>query len=261
VIGRFIGRRMPADLIVPPLEVHYQPVVELTTGCVVGCEALVRFIGPDGSLISPAVDGLIDRIEKHDASLNHLLDRLFEGVARDMIPLFAQFPGFYVSINVPPVTLGSGVIARLLPTHGLTPHLGRLVCEITERQAMTDLGRAALADARRIGIRVAVDDFGTGESGLRQLMGLEFDILKIDRSQITPLLKDPLAERLLRGVVALAGALRVKITAEGVETAEQALFVRAAGVDCGQGWYWSKALPAREFAALLRGGHCEPVAA
>jgi sensor c-di-GMP phosphodiesterase-like protein len=71
---------------------------------------------------------------------------------------------------------------------------------------------------------------------------------------VTPLLKDPLAERLLRGVVALAGALKVKVTAEGVETAEQALFVRAAGVDCGQGWYWSKALPAAAFADRLQQG-------
>jgi cyclic di-GMP phosphodiesterase Gmr len=89
-------------------------------------------------------------------------------------------------------------------------------------------------------------------------MGLEFDILKIDRSQVMPLLKDPLAERLLRGVIALAGALRAKVTAEGVETAAQALFVRAAGVDCGQGWYWSKALPVEEFSRVLDRGIIEP---
>jgi len=249
---------MPADFHVPPLKVHYQPVIELITGRVVGCEALIRFVRPDGALVSPAVDGLIDRLEQDAAALGVLLERLFEAVALDMLPLFDQHPHFYVSVNVPPVTLGSGVIARLLPQVGLDRYLDRLVCEITERQAMTNEGRAALAEARRFGVRIAVDDFGTGESGLKQLMGLEFDILKIDRSQVTPLLKDPLAERLLRGVIALAGALRAKVTAEGVETAAQALFVRAAGVDCGQGWYWSKALPVTEFAALLRRGHCDP---
>lgn len=239
--------------VVPPIVVHYQPVVELTTGRIVGCEALIRFVAANGELVSPAKDGVIDRIEADPESLNLLLERLLEAVARDMIPLFQQHRGFYVSVNVPPVTLGTGVLAKLLPQVGFDLHLDRLVCEITERQAMTDVGRAALATARRFGIRVALDDFGTGESGLKQVMGLEFDILKIDRSQVIPLLKDPLAERLLRGVIALAGALHVKVTAEGVETAEQALFVRAAGVECGQGWYWSKALPVAEFARVLSG--------
>lgn len=249
---------MQSDFHVPPLKVHYQPVIELTSGRVVGCEALIRFIRPDGSLVSPAVDGLIDRLEKDGAALGVLLERLFEAVAGDVLPLFDRHPHFYVSVNVPPVTLGSGVIARLLPHLGFERYLDRLVCEITERQAMTDQGRVALAEARRFGVRIAVDDFGTGESGLKQLMGLEFDILKIDRSQVTPLLKDPLAERLLRGVIALAGALRAKVTAEGVETAAQALFVRAAGVDCGQGWYWSKALPIEEFSRVLDRGIIEP---
>lgn len=244
---------MSAPPVVPPLIVHYQPVVELTTGRIAGCEALIRFVAPDGGLVSPAKDGVIDRIEADPAALNLLLERLLEGVARDMLPLFESHRGFYVSVNVPPVTLGTGVLAKLIPRVGFDRHLDRLVCEITERQAMTDIGRAALATARSFGIRVALDDFGTGESGLRQVMGLEFDILKIDRSQIVPLLKDPLAERLLRGVIALAGALHAKVTAEGVETAEQALFVRAAGVECGQGWYWSKALPVQEFARVLSG--------
>lgn len=242
---------MSSPVVVPPFVVHYQPVVELTSSRIVGCEALIRFIGADGSLVSPAVDGLIDRIEADAVARDEMLEQLFASVARDMIPLFEQHTHFYVSVNVPPVTLGSGVIARILPHAGLDRFLDRLVCEITERQAMTDQGREALAEARRFGVRIAVDDFGTGESGLKQLTGLEFDILKIDRSQVTPLLKDPIAERLLRGVIALAGALRAKVTAEGVETAEQALFVRAAGVDCGQGWFWSKALPAEAFARVL----------
>ncbi len=239
---------------VPPLRMHYQPVVDLTSGRVVGCEALIRFVKPDGSLASPAADGLIDRIESDPSALATLLQRQFEAIASDMLPLFDRERRFYVSVNVPPVTLGSGIIAELLPRLGLDRYLERFVCEITERQAMTDVGRAALAEARRSGIRVAVDDFGTGQSGLMQIMGLEFDILKIDRSQIVPLLKDPLAERLLRGVIALAGALRARVTAEGIETAEQALFVRAAGVDSGQGWFWSKALPVDEFAQTLVSG-------
>jgi sensor c-di-GMP phosphodiesterase-like protein len=126
------------------------------------------------------------------------------------------------------------------------------VCEITERQALTDAGREALAIARPLGLRVAMDDFGTGQSGLKQLIGLPLDMLKIDKSEVDPLMKDPTADRVLRGVVALAAALRVKVIAEGVETREQAFFLRAAGVDAGQGWLWSKAVPAEELERLVQ---------
>ena len=244
----------PEGLSVPPLTVHYQPVVDLLTGAVTGAEALLRFVRPDGSLVSPAQDGLIDRIEADPIAVVDLMDRLFECLARDAAPLFERVPGFYVSVNVPPSVLGTGEIARIMTGSGMEPYRTRLVAEITERQALTDIGREALDRARASGIRVAIDDFGTGQSGLGQLMGLEFDILKIDRSQVQPLLKSATAERLLRGVVALAGPLRVRLTAEGVETRAQSFFLRAAGVDYGQGWYWSKALPIAEFEAALGRG-------
>ena len=92
---------------------------------------------------------------------------------------------------------------------------------------------------------------------MKHLIGLPLDILKIDKSQIDPLMKDPTADRLLRGVVALAAALRVKVVAEGVETPEQAFFLRAAGVDAGQGWLWSKAVPPDELERLIASGFSE----
>jgi EAL domain-containing protein (putative c-di-GMP-specific phosphodiesterase class I) len=99
-----------------------------------------------------------------------------------------------------------------------------------------------------------VDDFGSGDSGLGQLLGQTFDVLKIDRSQIEHLMKDPTANRLLRGIVALANVLRARTVAEGVETAAQAFFLQAVGVDCGQGWFWSKALPVAEVSRVLEVG-------
>jgi sensor c-di-GMP phosphodiesterase-like protein len=102
-----------------------------------------------------------------------------------------------------------------------------------------------------------MDDFGTGNSGLAQLLGQTFDVLKIDRSQVELLLKDPTADRLVRGIVALAGVLRARTVAEGVETAAQAFFLQAAGVDCGQGWFWSKALPPEELPRVIERGFAE----
>ena len=134
------------------------------------------------------------------------------------------------------------------------PCVNRLVCEVTERQALSAAGRAALDAARKSHVRIAMDDFGTGNSGLAQLLGLTIDVLKIDRSQVEHLLKDPTADRLVRGIVALANVLRARTVAEGVETAAQAFFLHAAGVDYGQGWFWSKALPPEDLPRVIEGG-------
>lgn len=239
---------------VPALAVHYQPVVDLESGRVSGAEALIRFKRADGSLASPTEGGLIERIEADPSALAVLMEGLFAEIAREMVPLFREREGFYIGVNLPPVVLGTGLVKRIVDAAGVTPYMNRLLAEVTERQALTGPGREALRTARGLGVRVAVDDFGTGQSGLQQIMGLEFDVLKIDKSQVDPLPGDPTANRVLRGLVAMAGALRVRLTAEGVETREQAMFLHAAGVDCGQGWYWSKALPAPEFAAALDRG-------
>lgn len=228
---------------------HFQPIVDLNTGQVLGAETLVRFANADGTLRGPG--GLIKQIEENLDDLEALTWRLFCLIAEQTGELLDRHRGFYISVNVPPLILGSPRLKQILDDSGLFRYIDRLVCEITERQALTDAGREALAIARPLGLRVAMDDFGTGQSGLKQLIGLPLDMLKIDKSEVDPLMKDPTADRLLRGVVALAAALRVKVIAEGVETREQAFFLRAAGVDAGQGWLWSKAVPPDELERLI----------
>jgi len=227
----------------------FQPILDLNTGEVLGAETLVRFVDPDGTVRGPG--GIIERIEQSLDDLEALTWRLFCLIAEKTGPLLDRHRGFYISVNVPPLILGSPRLKQILDDSGLARYIDRLVCEITERQALTDAGREALAIARPLGLRIAMDDFGTGQSGLKQLIGLPLDILKIDKSEVDPLMKDPTADRLLRGVVALAAAMRVKVIAEGVETREQAFFLRAAGVDAGQGWLWSKAVPADELERLI----------
>jgi len=151
--------------------------------------------------------------------------------------------------------LGSGQILTMVEALELTPYLDRIVCEVTERQALTHLGRSALEGARRSGMSVAIDDFGTGHSGLMQIVGLDFDILKIDHSLIDTILTNQTAARMLRGIVARAAALRLHTVAEGVESREEAFFLRAAGVDCGQGWFWSKAVSGPQAARILEEGY------
>jgi EAL domain-containing protein (putative c-di-GMP-specific phosphodiesterase class I) len=234
---------------------HYQPIVDLGTGAVAGFEILARI--PDDAGPARSIGPLIEEIESDPAHLERLMRRLLMSIQRDAQPLFARFPDFYVSVNVPPAMLGDGKILVMIKELGLMSCVERLVCEVTERQALSAAGRAALTTARKSRVRIAMDDFGTGNSGMAQLLGLTFDVLKIDRSQIQGLLKDPTADRLVRGIVALAGVLRARTVAEGVETAAQAFFLHAAGVDCGQGWFWSKALPAEELPRVIETGFAE----
>jgi sensor c-di-GMP phosphodiesterase-like protein len=231
---------------------YFQPIVDLNTGRVLGAETLVRFLEPNGTVRLPA--GIIEPIEDNAADLEALTGRLFGLIAEKVGPMFDRHPDFYISVNVPPALLGSPRLKQIFDDSGLDRHIDRLVCEITERQALTEAGREALANVAPLGLRIAMDDFGTGQSGLKQLIGLPLDILKIDKSGIDPLMKDPTADRLLRGIVALAGAMRVKVIAEGVETREQAFFLRSAGVDAGQGWLWSKAISPEKLERLIASG-------
>lgn len=256
VVSRAVVPEVP---VIPPLVMHYQPIVSLTTGSVVGCEALLRFLGPDAQPRPPVPE--IGSIEATEESANELTAAVIRAVDHDLLPLLRDHPAFYVSINIPPIVLGNGMAGALISRLGLFDYLSQVVVEVTERQALTERGREALRLSREAGLRVALDDFGTGESGLAQLLCLDFDVIKIDRTQIAPLMKNLSAERLLRGVVALAAALRVTLVAEGVETPEQALFLRAAGVDYAQGWYWSKAVPGDELADLISRGFSVPALA
>lgn len=240
------------DEIAERFTAHYQPIVDLNTGAVAGFEALARVVEADGTIISAGA--VIEEIERDAGTLKALIRTILLSLRRDMVPLFKRHQHFYVSVNIPPVILGSGEVIGIVEELELTPYLNRVACEVTERQALTVVGRSALERARRSGMRVAIDDFGAGHSGLMQIVGLDFDILKIDHSLIETILTNQTAARMLRGIVALAAALRLRTVAEGVETWEEAFFLRAAGVDCGQGWFWSKAVTAPEAARLLTEG-------
>jgi EAL domain-containing protein (putative c-di-GMP-specific phosphodiesterase class I) len=237
---------------------HYQPIVDLNTGAIAGFEALLRIIDADGNASS--IGPVIEQIESDPALLDRLTRRLLGTIRRDTVPLFERYPGFYVSVNVPPAILGARTalgeptMYSMLTELDLLPYQDRLVCEITERQALSAQGRAAVELGRQNRIRLAVDDFGTGHSGIAQMLGLTIDILKLDRSQVVLLTKDVTAERLVRGIVALGSLSRARVVAEGVESAAQAFFLQAAGVDCGQGWFWSPALPAAELPKVLEAG-------
>jgi sensor c-di-GMP phosphodiesterase-like protein len=241
------------DEIAKQFTAYYQPIVDLNNGAVAGFEALARLVDSEGAVSTAGA--AIEEIERQSDTLRALIRTILASIGRDMVPLFERHQHFYVSVNIPPVILGSGQVLSIVEELKLTPYLSRIVCEVTERQALTPAGRSALERARQSGMSVAVDDFGTGHSGLMQIVGLDFDILKIDHSLIESILTNQTAARMLRGIVALAAALRLHTVAEGVENWEEAFFLRAAGVDCGQGWFWSKAVSALEASQVLDKGY------
>lgn len=241
------------DQIAEQFSAHYQPIIDLNTGAVAGFEALARVVQADGCVTTAGA--VIEEIEQEFDTLRALIRAILQSIRRDMVPLFQRHQHFYVAVNIPPAILGSGLVLPIIEELELRPYLSRIVCEVTERQALTSVGRSALERARQSGMSVAIDDFGTGHSGLMQIVGLDFDILKIDHSLIENILTNQTAARMLRGIVALAAALRLHTVAEGVENWEEAFFLRAAGIDCGQGWFWSKAVSAQDAARMLEQGY------
>ena len=228
---------------------EYQPIMDLNNDCMVACEALARWKLPDGNVSS--IETVVGEIESNEEYAIALTARMLDCISNELGALLSEHPNFSVSVNIPPIVIGRGRIKNLVDEAGLSNRLGQLTGEITERQALNDLGRSAIRQARDLGARIAIDDFGTGESGLQQLIGLEVDTLKIDKSFVVLLGKDKFAERLVRGIVALATVLKVDLVAEGVETPEQAAFLRAVGVEKGQGWLWSKAIASSELHSWL----------
>ena len=130
---------------------HYQPIVDLNTGAVAGFEALARVIQPDGSIVTAGA--VIEEIEGQSDALKALIRTILVSIQRDMVPLFERHQHFYVSVNIPPVILGSGEVLTIVEELKLTPYLRRIACEVTERQALTSVGRAALDRARQAGIQ------------------------------------------------------------------------------------------------------------
>jgi EAL domain-containing protein (putative c-di-GMP-specific phosphodiesterase class I) len=239
------------------LTARYQPIVDLNTGAVRGFEALMRIVEPDGR--ERSAGPLIETLQHDLKALTAVVERLLVCLRTDVVPAFERHGDFYVSINVPPSIVGTGRLRSIVETLNLAHWGRRIVIELTERQALSREGRIAVQRARETGIAVAVDDFGTGHSGLAQIVGLELDMLKIDRSLITPALGSRPAARLLRGIVGLAESLHMRTVAEGVESPEEAFYLRAVGVDYGQGWLWSKAVPASGIPALVQKGFAASV--
>jgi diguanylate cyclase (GGDEF)-like protein/PAS domain S-box-containing protein len=241
--------------------IHYQPVVDLESGAVVGVEALVRWQHPTRGLLAP--DEFIPLAEETGKIVDLGKWVLAEACAQ-VARWRAETPGaaeLSLNVNVSTRQVRPGVLVEsvrsALVASGLPPEA--LTLELTESvlaRRHEEL-RAVLAEVALLGVRLALDDFGTGYSSLSLLQDLPVHTLKVDRSFVNALDADTTRQGFVQAIVDLAQTLDVSLVAEGMETAAQTTELRRLGCQVGQGFHFSPPLGADEVGELLAAGACE----
>jgi diguanylate cyclase (GGDEF)-like protein/PAS domain S-box-containing protein len=229
-------------------EIHYQPLLDLASGEVVGCEALLRWRHPERGMVSPAE---FIPVAEDTGLINEIGDWVIQTACTEATGWPSRVR---LAVNVSPIQLKSPTLALritgALAASGLSPD--RLEIEITEAVLIHDdeSALAILHQLRAIGVRIALDDFGTGFSSLSYLKRFPFDKIKIDRCFVSDIEVDGSAA-IVQAVVNIAAARHMTTTAEGVETEQQREILRQLGCTQMQGYLFSAAKPAAEARRLL----------
>jgi diguanylate cyclase (GGDEF)-like protein len=244
-----IERELRSAIVSNDIVPHYQPLVSLDGNRIIGFEALARWENGHSGFVAPDV---FIPIAEETRLINGLSDQLFRRACLDANTWPATF---VLAFNVSPVqlrdpTLGLRLLSILGQT-GFSPH--RLEIEITESALVENVGVAqtVIDELRQAGVRIALDDFGTGSATLSQLLSFHLDKIKIDRSFVSRLDNSEDGHVIVRAILGLAKGFGLTTTAEGVENAGQLAYLKANGCTEGQGYLFSKAVPADEIAALI----------
>jgi predicted signal transduction protein with EAL and GGDEF domain len=247
---RALERDLRKALMLDEFVLHYQPVVHLQSGGISGFEALIRWNHPERGLIPPAE--FIPFAEE-----TGLIVPIGEWVLRQACEEAGKWPdNISVAVNLSPVQFRRldlcQTVSDVLASSGLTAR--RLGLEITEtvllRNQETTL--ETLRQLRALGVKLAMDDFGTGHSSLSYLRSFPFDKIKIDRVFVRGLSSKKDSRAIIRAVAQLASSLGMETTGEGVETKGELDFLKRVGCTEAQGYFFSKAVPAKEVYVLLR---------
>lgn len=218
----------------------YQPVVALRSGRLAGVEALLRWRRPAGTLIGP---DLFIPLAEQMGVITQLTALVFVLVEQDTRDFLAGHPDFHVALNVSARDLQSDAILGLIDAmlaRG-SAKASNLVVEITERGILdVEAARPIIEAMRARGIAIAIDDFGTGYAGLSYLESLPVDMLKIDKSFIDAIGTGAPTNDVVNHIITMAAAMRLTVIGEGVETAAQAHYLAARGVQLAQGWHFGK---------------------
>lgn len=232
----------------------YQPQISYRDHRVVGVEALIRWQHPEHGLVPP---DLFIPLAEQNGTIIAIGEWVLDQACRQLREWHDQgFSDLRMAVNLSTVQLHHAelprVVNNLLQMYRLPPR--SLELEVTETGLMEDISTAAqhLLSLRRSGALIAIDDFGTGYSSLSYLKSLPLDKIKIDKSFVQDLLDDDDDATIVRAIIQLGKSLGMQVIAEGVETVEQEVYIISEGCHEGQGYLYSKPLPARELAAYLK---------
>jgi EAL domain-containing protein (putative c-di-GMP-specific phosphodiesterase class I) len=236
------------------MSVAYQPLFQLADGRITGAEALLRWQHPQLGMVPPSV---FVEVAEQAGLIEALGRRVLERACMDAAQW--QQPGKprpFISVNISPRQLRSGelpdVVGHALRSSGLQPE--QLHLELTETAVLSDESQASalLTRVRGTGVKVWLDDFGTGFSGLSHLRRVPVDGVKIDRSFVADVLRDPDDLALTSAIIAMAHSLGITVVAEGIETEGQYAILRERGCDQGQGFWLGRPMDAEDLARKFR---------
>ena len=234
--------------------VHYQPIVSLQTGQIVGFEGLSRWERPEG-LVMP---GEFIKVADETGLILSINRKLLREACEQLRRWHVSFP------SNPPLSFSANITAKQFAQPDLAAQIGEILkqtgmdprlidLEITENIAMADAERSAvvLAELKALGVSLSIDDFGTGYSSLCRLQRFPVDTLKIDRTFISGMDSDPETHEIVRIIVMLAHNLRLKVVAEGIERPAHMEMLKQLGCELGQGYLFSKPVSAETIEQLL----------
>lgn len=236
------------------LVVYYQPKLSLTTGKIVGLEALIRWQHPDGRLIPP---GEFIPIAERSMMITQITRFvLYEACRQARLWQRLGLPEIVMSVNMSSTDFYQdnvcAMVQKALTHNDLQPEF--LEIELTESLALKDIDGtvARMNELREAGIGIAMDDFGTGYSSLSYIQMLPFTMVKLDRSFVIQMEQDKVIEEIVKSVVRIAKTKGIHTIAEGVETDSQADMLRALGCEQVQGYLYGKPMPAKDVEAFMR---------
>ncbi len=243
-----LERALKAGEFVP----YYQPIVDIQTGKLRGAEVLVRWRKADGTLVLP---GSFIPLAESSGLIRDMTFDLMRRVCVEAGAAIGQRPALKVSFNFTGMLFSDETIIKdVRNTFAATPiKLSQVVLEVTERDPIENftLTRQVIAGLQGMGVRIAIDDVGTGHSGLSYMLKLGVDIIKIDKMFVDAIGTDRNSTTIVETLVDLAHNMRMDVVAEGVENFEQVMHLRNLGVRSAQGYVFAPPLPGSSFLQLI----------
>lgn len=234
------------------LELYFQPKVDLNTLQIVGAECLLRWNHPTDGVLFPG--SLIEAAESYNM-MNELGYWALREAFENLLHMRASGHDICLAVNISPTQLYDDKFVYRLREYSeqMCVDLNRIEIELTEDAALSNsiMVKRQLAEARKLGIKVAIDDFGKGYSNLAYIRDLDIDTIKIDKTFVMKLLENPVNKAIVEATKTIADSINCEVVAEGIEELQHLHTLRQIGVQTGQGYLFEKAVPIHEFITLL----------